>query len=173
RYDFGAIKISRDIFPGIELHAVARRDPPQHTMDDRRARRRNRRITVGGDDEAMIRKGHDADRRRGRRVAVPDVAMHVGAVGEMQHHIAPTQLGRVAAQSVAATATMKGRQAITTNARTMYQPMSTLGAWMRILMTITNNISPSAPIGVSSEPELAAMVKNAVATTKSSTMASA
>ena len=114
RQHFGAIELCRDVLPGIERDTVPRRDPPQYAVHRVGAHRRDGRIAVGGDDEAMIGERGHADRRRGRRVAAHDVAVHVGAVGEVEHHVlCSATLGRVAAQTVTASATIGGSNAMT------------------------------------------------------------
>ena len=59
----------------------------------------------------MIGERGDADGLRRRSMPAHDVAMHVRAVGEVQHHDSGSStLGRVAAHSVTATATINWQE---------------------------------------------------------------
>ena len=82
---FRPIKSGRDILPSVKCDAIARREPPEKPVHAAAGMRRNRGVTIRGDDEAVAFKTGNSNRDGLRRMLMHDRAMHVRAIGEVQH----------------------------------------------------------------------------------------
>src|SRR5262249_10499322 len=82
---FRPIKSGRDILPSVKCDAIARREPPEKPVHAATGMRRNRGVTIRGDDEAVAFKTGNSNRDGVRRMLTHDRAMHVRAIGEVQH----------------------------------------------------------------------------------------
>ena len=85
RQHFRPIKSGRDILPPIKGDAIARREPPENSMHAVAGLRCNRGIAIRGDDEAVVFEAGNAKRDGFRRMLTHYRAMHVRAIGEVQH----------------------------------------------------------------------------------------
>jgi len=89
----GPIHSAGDILPQVERDAIARREPPQDPVHTGAQLRHYRRVTIRGDDKAVAFEAGDAKRHCARRMLAHDRAMHVRAIGEMQHRADFSQTG--------------------------------------------------------------------------------
>jgi len=85
RQHFRVIKSGRDILPPVKRDAVARREPPEEPMHAAAEMRCNRGVAIRGDEEAVVFETGNAERDCLRRILAHHRAMHVRAIGEVQH----------------------------------------------------------------------------------------